>query len=89
LLPPAVASGLLLADGHAKPACGALLLAAANVTAINLAAMVTFWWKGLRPRHWWAENKARKSFRRGLAIFIVLFAGLTAVVVASRTYFES
>jgi uncharacterized hydrophobic protein (TIGR00341 family) len=81
LLPPAVASGILLAEGQLGGAFSALLLAGGNVTALTLAAMLTFLWRGMRPRNWWLEERARRSARRGVAIFVALLVALAAVIV--------
>ncbi len=83
LLPPTVASGLLLSGGQLQEAAGALLLALANAAAILLAAMATFLWKGLRPRHWWEAERARRSAARGLAIALALFVALGLAVVGA------
>lgn len=87
LLPPAVAGGILVSGGHLGGAFAALLLAASNVTALTLAAMLTFLWSGMRPRNWWQADRARRSARLGVAIFVVLFLALAAVIVTSRQYF--
>ncbi len=87
LLPPAVAGGILLAQGQLTGAVSALLLAASNVTALTLAAMLTFLWRGMRPRNWWQEDRARRSARLGITIFVLLFAVLAALIVASQRYF--
>ncbi len=84
LLPPTVASGMLLADGHLKEAGGAFLLVVANVIAVILAGMATFLWKGMRPRLWWLEERASKRARVGLAVFVGLFVALGVAVVFSR-----
>ncbi len=86
LLPPAVASGILLGDGEVRGACAALLLAAGNITALTLAAMSTFLWRGLRPRNWWQVDRARRSARIGVAIFALLLTVLGALVVVSQTF---
>lgn len=88
LLPPAVASGLLVSEGQVRGAVAALLLAVSNVTALTLAAMLTFLWRGMRPRNWWQEDRARRSARVGLAVFVGLFAALAALIVASRRFLE-
>jgi uncharacterized hydrophobic protein (TIGR00341 family) len=87
LLPPAVASGLLLAQGQLEGSFAALLLAGGNVTALTLAAMLTFLWRGLRPRNWWQEDRARRSARLGVAIFVALFVALAALILTSQRYF--
>lgn len=84
LLPPAVASGLLLAQGQLMAASAALLLATSNVTALTLAAMLTFSWRGMRPRNWWQQEDARRSTHRGIAIFLLLFAALALLIVLSE-----
>ena len=86
LLPPAVASGMLFSQGQLTGALAALLLAASNVTALTLAAMLTFLWRGMRPRNWWQEERARRSARAGVAIFLVLFALLAILIVASQSH---
>jgi uncharacterized hydrophobic protein (TIGR00341 family) len=89
LLPPAVASGLLLAQGSLAGAFAALLLAGGNVTALTLSAMLTFLWRGMRPRNWWQEERARRSARQGIGIFIALLAVLAGLILISQRYFGS
>lgn len=89
LLPPTAASGMLLAAGAPGGAAAALLLAAGNVTALTLSAMLTFLWRGMRPRNWWQEDRAKTSARRGVAIFVGLFVLLAAVIVAAGRYFAA
>jgi uncharacterized hydrophobic protein (TIGR00341 family) len=84
LLPPIVVSGMLLGDGYLKEAAGAFLLVMANVIALILAGMATFLWKGMRPRHWWLEERASKRARAGLAVSVGLFVALAVAVVLSR-----
>jgi len=88
LLPPAVASGILLAEGEPRGALAALLLAVGNVTALTLAAMLTFRWRGMTPRNWWQAERARRSARLGVAIFVALLFTLGALVVGSQRFFE-
>jgi len=87
LLPPTVASGMLLAQGQLAGAAAALLLAAGNVTALTLAAMLTFLWRGMRPRNWWQEEHARQSARLGVAIFVALLVALAVVIAIAQGYF--
>ena len=86
LLPPAVASGILLAQGQLAGSFSALLLAIGNITALTLAAMLTFWWRGMRPRNWWQEDRARRSARLGVGIFLTLLLVLAGLIVASQSY---
>jgi uncharacterized hydrophobic protein (TIGR00341 family) len=87
LLPPAVASGMLLSQGQFTGSASALLLAAGNITALTLAAMLTFLWRGMRPRNWWQEDNARQSARLGVAVFLVLLLALALVIAIAQGYF--
>ncbi|HKK52083.1 MAG TPA: TIGR00341 family protein [Myxococcota bacterium] len=80
LLPPTVASGMLFSAGRAPEAGSALLLAAGNVTAVTLAAILTFVWRGMRPRNWWLAERARTSARRGIVVFLVLLLALALII---------
>jgi uncharacterized hydrophobic protein (TIGR00341 family) len=80
LLPPAVAGGMLVSAGEYRDAASAVLLAVGNVTAVTLAAILTFLWQGMRPRNWWQADRARSSARRGIAIFVILLALLAAII---------
>lgn len=84
LLPPTVASGVLLAQGEVSGAFAAALLAGANVTALTLAAMLTFLVRGLRPRNWWQEDQARRSARVGAAIYVALLMAIGSLIVVSQ-----
>ena len=81
LLPPTVACGMLLSAGDWRGAANALLLAGGNVTAVTLAAIVTFSWRGMRPRNWWLADRARSSARRGFIVFMILLALLLGIIV--------
>jgi uncharacterized hydrophobic protein (TIGR00341 family) len=85
LLPPAVASGLLLGEGHWLESGMALALSVANATAVLLAGMATFLAKGMRPRHWWEADQARESARRGLIGAASLFVVLAVAIFLART----
>jgi uncharacterized hydrophobic protein (TIGR00341 family) len=76
LLPPAVATGLLLGAGHPDPALRAGLLTVTNVVALNLAAVCTFLLLGVRPRDWRDVAQARTSTR----IALVLWGSALAVL---------
>ena len=80
LLPPTVASGMLLSSGNWTGAGNALLLAAGNVTSVTLAAILTFAWRGMRPRNWWLEERARTSARTGIGVFFALLILLASII---------
>ncbi len=80
LLPPLVASGLLLGSGETRQAAGAALLTLVNVLSIHLAGTVTFLVQGVRPRTWWDEDRAKKTTRIAMALMLLLLASLGAAV---------
>ncbi|MDH3687160.1 MAG: TIGR00341 family protein [Myxococcales bacterium] len=88
ILPPTVASALLLGDGHMPEALQALLLVTANVAAVNLAGMLTFVVKGMRPRTWWRAERAKKSMRVGISVWVSLLA-ILGVLIAIYTRTQS
>ena len=80
LLPPTVASGMLISAGEWNGAGAALLLAAGNITSVTLAAILTFAARGMRPRNWWLEERAQRSARVGIAVFVALLAALAGII---------
>ena len=86
LLPPAATLGLMLGAGNYQMALGALLLLAVNVVCVNLAAKVTFFIRGVRPRTWWQKQKARQSLITYIVFWIVALLVLLAVMQAHDHY---
>lgn len=80
LLPPLVALGMLLGAGYWLPAYGAGLLLLVNVTAINLAAIVTFVAQGVRPSTWFEAQEARHSTIIAIVVWVLLLALLVVAV---------
>ncbi len=72
ILPPLVASGLLLGGGHPASAIGALSLFLLNLICVNLAGVITFLAQGIRPATWREKDRAKKA----TLIAIGLWAGL-------------
>ncbi len=85
LLPPTVAIGLLAAAGSIEGALAAFLLMGSNVTAITLAAMLTFLLRGMRPRNWWQEERARRSAWTAIGIFAALLLVLGVLIGLSQS----
>ncbi len=81
LLPPLVASGLFAGSGNWVDATGALLLFLVNIVSINLAGVVTFALKGVRPREWWAAEKASKAVRAAVVAWIILLFVLALLII--------
>ncbi|MFI4897797.1 MAG: TIGR00341 family protein [Phycisphaerales bacterium JB059] len=79
LLPPTVATGVLLGAGEVELGIGALLLLGINVVCVNLAAVVTFLLQGIRPARWWEAERSKRATRRALMFWagsLLLLGGL-------------
>jgi uncharacterized hydrophobic protein (TIGR00341 family) len=84
LLPPLVSCGLLIGSGHVTEALGALLLLVSNIICVNLAGVVTFLVRGVRPLSWWEADRARKATRVAMAVWLGLLAVLIGLIVLAR-----
>lgn len=76
LLPPLVATGLLMGEGLWIKAFKSFLLFLINLDAINLAAISMFFIQGLKPRGWFEETKAKKSTLIAFLLWTGLLIGL-------------
>ncbi len=83
ILPPAVCSAMLLANGCFDDSLAAALLLAVNVVCVNLGSVLTFFWRGVRPRSWWAADRSRRSTRLALCLWIFLAAILAVLVIVT------
>ena len=81
LLPPTVVFGLTLGAGEGSLAYGAGMLLATNLICVNLAGVVTFVLQGVRPLTWWEADRAKRSTRVALAIWVTLLAALVVLIV--------
>jgi uncharacterized hydrophobic protein (TIGR00341 family) len=84
LLPPLVTLGMLLGVGQWEMALGAMLLLLTNLICINLAGVVTFLARGIRPLTWWEENRAKKATRQAITIWTFLLLVLVVVILFSQ-----
>jgi uncharacterized hydrophobic protein (TIGR00341 family) len=84
LLPPTVVFGLMLGSARWELAYGAGMLLATNVICVNLAGVVTFLLQGVRPLTWWETDRARRSSRIALSIWVTLLVGLAVLIVIGR-----
>jgi uncharacterized hydrophobic protein (TIGR00341 family) len=80
LLPPLIVTGLYTGAGESALALRAVQLLAINVVSVNLAAILTFLWQGLRPRTWWEADRARRATRVAVAIWGSLLALLIGLL---------
>jgi len=81
LLPALVASGLFAGSGNWVDATGAMLLFLVNIVSINLAAVVTFAFKGVRPKRWWEAQKASRAVMIAVAAWILLLIVLALLII--------
>ncbi len=84
LLPPLVASGLLLGGGHPALGAGAFSLFLVNLICVNLAGVMTFLVQGIRPASWWEQDRAAKATRVAIGLWVLLLAGLLGLILLLR-----
>lgn len=77
LLPPAAAAGLFAGAGQFDLALRAGVLLAINVVSVNLAALATYWLKGVRPRTWLERRSAKRSVYINAAVWATMIVLLT------------
>ena len=80
LLPPLVTFGLLLGGAHPALAMGALSLFLMNLICVNLAGMTTFLVQGIHPATWWEKDRAAKSTRIAIGLWVALLAALVGMI---------
>jgi uncharacterized membrane protein len=85
LLPPLVNFGLLIGSGNITPAIGAFLLLAANVVCVNLAGVIIFLGRGVRPRPGWESERALHATRIATIIWATLLAILALILFLTQT----
>ncbi|HCR94425.1 MAG TPA: TIGR00341 family protein, partial [Oceanicaulis sp.] len=79
LLPPASAAGLLAGSGAWELAGRATLLLSINVVAVNLSALMVYYFKGVRPRTWLERRSAKRSVYVNAGVWITLIVILSAL----------
>jgi uncharacterized membrane protein len=85
LLPPAAALGLTIGHGRFDLTAGAALLLAVNVVCLNLASKLVFLLRGIRPRTWWAKEKARRANMTYLVIWALTLIVLVLLIYARQS----
>ena len=80
LLPPLLVLGLKLGSGEIQQAIGAGLLYTVNFIGVNLAAVLTFVFQGIRPQGWWQADKARKTSILAISAWAILLSGLLLAI---------
>ena len=80
LLPPLLVFGLKFGNGDFQQAVGAGLLYTVNFIGVNLAAVLTFVFQGIRPQGWWQADKARKTSIMAITAWAVLLISLLLLI---------
>ena len=80
LMPPAVTLGFTLGNQQFDLAYGTFLLLATNIVCVNLAAQTIFRFKGIRPRTWYEEKKAKQASRINTLIWFAMLLVLAVLI---------
>ncbi len=76
LLPPLAVFGMLLGNGHASLAFGALSLFLMNMICINLSGVITFLVQGIRPASIQEERLAKRAKLTAIVLWALLLLAL-------------
>jgi len=79
ILPPTATLGLMLGAGNFQYALGAGLLLAVNIVCVNLASNLVFLVKGIKPRTWYEQKKAKQS----MIVFVVFWLAILVILVVT------
>lgn len=77
ILPPTATLGLMLGAGNFQHALGAGLLLAVNIVCVNLASNLVFLLKGIKPRTWYEQKKAKQS----MIVFVLFWLIILVILV--------
>ncbi len=80
LLPPMVATGLLLGSGMYELAMGAGLLTITYIICVNLAGVLTFLLQGIKPKSFRQQREGEELSRYAIIIWLTLLAILALII---------
>lgn len=80
LLPPMVATGLLLGSGMYELAFGAGLLTLTYIICVNLAGVVTFLLQGIKPKSFRERREGEEWSRYAIIIWVSLLVVLALII---------
>jgi len=80
LVPPTAVIGIGIAWGLPTMVVGASVLGLVNALSINLAALVTLWYSGYRPKELFRLDEARTATATRVAALVVAIVVLSAVL---------
>jgi uncharacterized hydrophobic protein (TIGR00341 family) len=81
LLPPSVAVAVYLGAGEVALSARALVLLATNVICVNIASMLVFTLRGIRPRTWLEKKSAKRSRQINMAVWGFLLVCVTGLII--------
>ncbi|MEL7149369.1 MAG: TIGR00341 family protein [Pseudomonadota bacterium] len=80
LLPPTSAIGIFLGSGQFALAAGSAMLLAVNIVSVNIAAHTILFWRGIRPRTFFEDKRARRGRIASATVWILLLSALVALM---------
>lgn len=80
LLPPMVATGLLLGSGMYELAFGAGLLTLTYIICVNLAGVITFLAQGIKPKSFRERREGEELSRYAIIIWVSLLVMLAVII---------
>ncbi|MEO0918092.1 MAG: TIGR00341 family protein [Pseudomonadota bacterium] len=80
LLPPTSAIGIFLGSGQIEQALGAAMLLAVNIVSVNLAAHTVLFWRGIRPRTFFQEQRAARARMASGVVWVLLLVALAGLL---------
>ena len=81
LLPPSVAVAVYLGAGEVALSARAAVLLATNIICVNIASMLVFTLRGIRPRTWLEKKSARRSRQINMAVWGFLLACVIGLII--------
>lgn len=80
LLPPMVATGLLLGNGQYNLAMGAATLTVTYIICVNLAGILTFVLQGIKPKSFTERREGEELSRYAIIIWIAMLILLSLII---------
>ncbi|MEM3053435.1 MAG: DUF389 domain-containing protein, partial [Candidatus Caldarchaeum sp.] len=80
LIPPASVTGIGIALGRADTMVGAFSLTLMNILGLNIGGIITLTARGVRPRKYYEQKKARKYIIITLLTVTIILVLLAAVI---------
>lgn len=80
LLPPLVATGLLLGSGMTEMALGAGILTLTYIICVNLAGVLTFLLQGIKPQSFLQQREGEELSRYAIIIWAIMLIALAIII---------